>query len=75
MVHFTNITFDDNWVYADAYDSDNKVSGKVKINRTTEQFYTNCKYKNLFHKAFLHVLVDVEDGKIKQNSERTVAWG
>ena len=39
MVHFTNITFDDEWVYADAYNCSSKVQCKVKINRKSEQFF------------------------------------
>ena len=28
-----------------------------------------------FNKAMLYVLIDVEDGKLEQNSERVVNWG
>lgn len=75
MVHFTNITFDDEWVYADAYNCSNKVQSKVKINRKSEQFFSNCIDNSILNKAMLYVLVDVEDGKLEQNSERTVNWG
>lgn len=75
MVHFTNITFDDEWVYADVYDRDNKVSGKVKVHRVEEVVITDCKVKYQVVKASWAVVRDVNSGKIKQNGERMVAWG
>lgn len=75
MVKFTNITFNEEWVCADAYDYDNNVKGTVRINRKTEQFLTDCNKKNQFNKGMLYVLIDVNEGKIKQNGERVVAWG
>ena len=75
MVDFTNITFDTNWIYADAYDHDFKVSGRIKVHRTQELFETNCTVTNQFQKAAWVMRRDVNKGKLKQNSKRTVAWG
>lgn len=75
MVHFTNITFDEDWVYADAYDSDNNARGKIKVHRRKELFYTDCTSFNVFMKASWTMRRDVNKGKIKQNGERVVAWG
>lgn len=46
MIDYTNITFDENWVYADAYDHDFNARGRVKINRHTDEFYTDCTQDN-----------------------------
>lgn len=75
MVHFTNITFDDEWVYADVYDHDNKISGTVKVHRIKELITTDCSVKYQVIKASWVVVRDVNKGKIKQHGERMVAWG
>lgn len=75
MVNFTNVTFDDNWIYADAYDVDFKVSGKIKVHRTKEIFETDCKSENQFQKAAWHLVNDVNKKKVKQNGISTIAWG
>lgn len=75
MVDFTNIQFDSDWVSAEAYDCVNKVSGHVKINRHTEEFWTDCCKTNFFKRAMVHVLIDVDKGRLKQGSKRTVFWG
>lgn len=75
MVDFTNITFDEDWVYADAYDHDFNARGKIKVHRQDEIFKTDCRVTNQFQKAAWVMRRDVNKGKLKQNSKRTVAWG
>lgn len=75
MVDFTNITFGTNWIYADAYDHDFKVLGKIKVHRTQEIFETNCKVTNQFQKAAWHLVTRVNKGKVKQNDKLRIAWG
>lgn len=51
MIHFYNITFDEDWVYAErAYDYDFKAEGSAKISRHSDEFYTDCDKKNRFKK-------------------------
>lgn len=75
MVEFTKITFDADWVYAHAYDLDNNLECDIKIKRNEEVFepkgfdYVDC------HRGALTVRREVNNGKLKQNSNRTVAWG
>lgn len=75
MVDFTNITFDADWIYADAYDVDFKVSGRIKVHRRDEIFETDCNSTNQFQKAAWRMRIDVNNGKIKQNGMRSVVWG
>ena len=74
MIDYTNITFDENWVYADAYDHDFNARGRVKINRHTDEFYTDCTQDNFFKKGMIRVRNDVNKGKLGQKSKRTVCW-
>lgn len=75
MVNFTNVTFDENWIYADAYDVDFKVSGKIKVHRIEEIFETNCKSENQFQKAAWCLKREVSKRKVKQGGACTIAWG
>lgn len=45
-VRFTNIRVEGDWIYADAYDVDYKVSGHIKVHKTEELFETDCKEFN-----------------------------
>lgn len=75
MVKFTNVTFDKEWIYADAYDGDFKVHGKIKVHREKEEFYTDCKTENQFMKAAWHLVDSVNCKKIKQHGSKSVVWG
>ena len=75
MVIFTNITFDNNWIYADAEDKDYNVIGKIKVHRRDEIFETNCTGENNFKRAVWRMRREVNNGKIKQGGRRSVAWG
>lgn len=75
MVNFTNVTFDENWIYTDAYDVDFKVSGKIKVHRIEEIFETNCKSENQFQKAAWYLVDEVNARKVKLHGSTTIAWG
>lgn len=76
MVTFTNITFDNEWIYADAYDSESKKSGKIKISIITGEFWSDFEdINNQVHKAALYLKRDAKKGKLKQNSTKAIAWG
>ncbi len=75
MVDFTNIRYDKDWISAEAYDCVNDARGHVRINRHTEEFWTDCTKINFFKRAMVHVLIDVDKGRLKQGSKRTVFWG
>lgn len=75
MVDFTNITFDEDWIYADAYDVDFKATGKIKVHRREEIFETDCKVTNQFQKAAWHLRIKVNKGKVKQNDSYPIVWG
>lgn len=75
MVHFYDITFDEDWIYAaEAYDVDFEARGTVKFNRHTEELYTDCTSDNMFKKGMFHVQRDIERGRLGQHSNRTVVW-
>lgn len=75
MVELTNITFDNEWIYADAYDCDYNVRGKIKVHRTKEIFETDCKSRNCFRWAASILVNEVNEGKISQSGKRTMVWG
>lgn len=75
MVKFTNVQFDLEWIYADAYDADHKVSGHIKVHRHKGLFFTDCKSNNQFQRAVWALVKDVNKGKILAGGARTVAWG
>lgn len=75
MVDFFHITFDKDWVSAEAYDHDFRVKGTVKASRHREEFYTDCMETNQFMRASWHMVMKVNDGKLKQDDNYTVAWG
>lgn len=75
MVEFTNITFDKEWVYAHAYDYDKKLDCDIKIKRHEEIFEPEGFEYRACHRGALTVRREVNNGKLKQNSNRTVAWG
>lgn len=75
MVDFFDIHFNADWIWAEAFDCVSKARGHVKVNRHTEEFWTDCTEKNLFRRAMVHVLVDVREGKLEQGSNRRVYWG
>lgn len=73
---FENITFNTEWIYADAYDSDSKKSGKIKISIITGEFWSDFEdINNQAHKATLYLKRDAKRGRLKQNSTKTIAWG
>lgn len=74
MVNFYNIRVEGDWIYADAYDEDYKVSGHIKVHKTEELFETDCKEFNQFQKAAWSLVKKVERKKIKNNM-CTIAWG
>ena len=75
MVKLTDITFDENWVYAHAYDYDHKVECDIKIHRRKEIFEPmGAKYSDC-HSAAIGVRYKVNKGLIKQHENKTVDWG
>lgn len=74
MVDFFDITFDEDWIYADAVDYDLDAKGKVKFSRHTDDFYTDCIKDNFFRKGMIIVRKDINKGKLGQHSRRTVCW-
>lgn len=75
MVTFSNIKFDSEWVYADAYDHDYRANGKIKVHRIREEFFTDCEAENCFKKAAWSLIREVNNRKIKQNGNKSIAWG
>ena len=76
MVIFENITFDIEWIYADAYNSDSKKSGRIKISIINSEFWSDFEdINNQVHKAALYLKRDLKRGRLKQNSTKTIAWG
>ena len=76
MVTFTNIKFNSDWVYANAYDHDNKISSKVKIHRTKSNIIElDCRDSVQIIMAAWALKRYVNKGKIKQGGSHTVAWG
>ncbi len=74
MIFFTNITFNDDWVYADAYDYDNRVRGLVKVHRNKSVCTVNCNKSNNFMRASWHLRKNVNLSIVKQGGECMVAW-
>lgn len=74
MVVFYDITFDEDWVYAIAEDYGLKQRGRVKIHRRDEIVEYELKTFDIM-KACSNLVVDVNDGKIKQNSQKSYTWG
>ena len=66
MVIFTNITFDNNWIYADVEDKDYNLRGKVKVHRRNETLETTCTGESNIKRAVWYMVIDVNKGKIKK---------
>lgn len=73
-VRFTNIRVEGDWIYADAYDVDYKVSGHIKVHKTEELFETDCKEFNRFQQAAWAMRKKLARGKIKDNI-CAIVWG
>lgn len=75
MVKLIDITFDDEWVYAHAYDCCNKVECNIKVHRKKEIFepmneeYSDCR------SAIAAVRYKVNRGLIRQHATKLVYWG
>ena len=76
MVKFENIIFDEEWIYAKAYDYNSKLGRTIKISRKTDEFYSDFEdISRQVNKAALNIKLYVEQGKIKQHSSKAIAWG
>lgn len=75
MVKFTNITYDEEFIYATAEDLDRKETGIVKLHRTKELFeFKNNKYTPSMHKALWELQIELKkSGSLPE--EYTVCWG
>lgn len=73
MVNFCNIRVWGEWICADAYDNDYKVSGHIVVHKTEEIFATDCKEFNQFQKAAWSLVDKVAKQQIKNNA-CTIAW-
>ena len=74
MVNFTNIIFDEEWIYSDAYDMDFNVSGKIKVHRKKEIFETDCTSVNQFKQASWILRRYVNKGEVNQNGQKKIVW-
>lgn len=77
MVEFKNVKYSLFWIYAEGYDCDFKVKGKVLVHRYIDRCYVKVKggRDSQFMKASW-VLVDyVNKGCVKQNGAKTICWG
>ena len=75
MVKLTDITFNDDWVSAHAYDCTQGIVCDIKVHRKKEIFepmdemYFDCR------SAASAVRYRVNKGLIKQHDNKTVDWG
>lgn len=74
MVNFCNIRVWGEWICADAYDNDYKVSGHIVVHKTEEIFATDYKEFNQFQKVAWCMRRKLARGKVKGNI-CVVAWG
>lgn len=81
MITFKNITFDTHWIEADIeIHMENKSEiFHVKINRDKSKdqiiYEYNCTDKLHLYSACWNLLREVESNKIRQHSDKCMAWG